>query len=103
MSFGDIESVDGDLDFNENCVLGRNIDIAGYVGYLFNFAYLYACVYTVFHSFPYMICLGTKTKKFLFKKNKFKHRILIYNKKCNVLFVYIFSDTLRISILKKIG
>ena len=50
MSFGDIESVDGDLDFNENCVLGRNIDIAGYVGYLFNFAYLY-----VFHNFPYMI------------------------------------------------
>jgi hypothetical protein len=29
MSFGDIESIDGDQDFNENCVLGRNIDIAG--------------------------------------------------------------------------
>ena len=29
ISFGDIESVDGDLDFNENCVLGRKIDIVG--------------------------------------------------------------------------
>ena len=88
MSFGDIESVDGDLDFNENCVLGRNVDIAGLGIYLISRIYMY--MYTVFHSFPYMICLGTKTKKFLFKKNKFKHRILIYNKKCNVLFVYIF-------------
>ena len=79
MSFGDIESIDGDQDFNENCVLGRNIDIAGYVGYLFNFAYLYIPYFTIFPTC--MICLGTKTKKFLFKnqKNKFKHRILIYN------------------------
>jgi hypothetical protein len=41
MSFGDIESVDGDQDFNENCVLGRNIDIAGLGIYFISRIYMY--------------------------------------------------------------